>query len=248
MTKRDFKKEKEALEIEILKQQLKKLNSPWYAKIEPWKLITSSILTAASIYLLYINGAFEFKTQELKREKQILEIAKSNLDHDIKNLEDQKRNIANEVLSANAEILKLNRAKQEYEIAVRVAYMKLEQKDSHVAYYVKKIEEYKQSVDELTNKVKFYETPFRSSISPYQNNTLNPFVNSNMITNIGLSDLGLKTTPSNIGWPVANSTFYPDPNKTQNIEYYLSLLNGTKKTPLAFFDTISVLKLNLPKN
>ena len=248
MTKRGLSKEKEAIEIEILKEQLKKLNTPWYLKNEPWKLITSSLLTAASIFLLYINGAFEFKTQELKREKQILEIAKSNLDHDIKKLEDQKRNIANEVLSANTEIMKLNRAKQEYEIAVRVAYMKLEQKDSHVAYYVKKIEEYKQSIDELNNKVKIYETPFKYSSLAYQNNIFSPYTNSNAITNIGVSELVGKTTPSNISWPPINNTSYQVQNNIPYTDYFLSILNGGNKTRISFSDTTNFLKINLPKN
>ena len=161
---------KEHYEIEKLKAEIAEIKLPSYKKIPFWNFIATTLIAIGTVTLLFINGAFDFKTKAL-------ELKRENLEYDVRQFTNDKINLKNQIEVYKIELTKLINAKDELqtaknklEYAYKVSNGSLSKKDKYLANL---LVEYNALTDKY-NEVSRQKNPTElySWLKSYQPNTL----------------------------------------------------------------------------
>lgn len=211
---------KEYYEMLIAKKQYEEMSKPFYKKIEYWKLVVTSILTFLTVFVMYKNGLFDFRTKELQLMTTSLELKKENLEYDVKRFTTEKDSLTESHIRLVEDNKLLQFRNIQIDVANRKAYSTLDQNGKlFVQIMLKNVE-----LERLNQKL----TDERNS---HKSSWLNYSPQENVINN---SSLSIDRTKNNISW----SGIYENPFKIDlsNIpvtnDYFNNLSNSNSSNIL----------------
>lgn len=120
---KDNESQKAYYDMLISKEQYKELVKPWYRKIKNFSFIVTSILTLISLFILYKNGLFDFKTKEL-------EVKRENLQFEINKFSQERDSIIKYRLRLEADNKFLVAQNLQFEIANKLAFSSINKRDT----------------------------------------------------------------------------------------------------------------------
>jgi hypothetical protein len=112
---------KEHYEIEKLKAEIAQIKRPFYKKTPFWNLL----IALSTLFILYRNGAFDFKTKAL-------ELKRENLEYDVRQFTSEKVNLKSQIESFRMDLTNLTELKTKLQYANKISQNSLSEKDKYL--------------------------------------------------------------------------------------------------------------------
>jgi hypothetical protein len=186
---------KEQYEIEKLKLEIEKIKKPAWKRIETWNFLIPSLIALGSLILLYVNGAFDFRTKQLEATKDNLEWAIKRFSADTIGFHFQKDSLQNEGNILQKVISRLTKERSEaikqnqfYDSLNRLSRQSIYQSNKALSDLAFQNRQFESSVRNLSDSAAKYKTLYFSLTGRTQ---------ANQIENMLMARRGIDSLPKN---------------------------------------------------